>query len=106
MPKVYAVSDAFVLPSSVETWGMVVNEAMASGLPAVVSNQVGCAPDLVLGGQTGEVFTCGSVAELAFILTHLANDQGLLSRLGAQARRLVQRYSPAGAVEGTVADTL
>jgi glycosyltransferase involved in cell wall biosynthesis len=103
MPKAYVASDALVLPSSSETWGLVVNEAMASGLPAVVSDQVGCAPDLVLAGETGEVFTCGAVAELASILARLADGPALLSRLGAQARRLVQRYSPAGAVEGTVA---
>jgi glycosyltransferase involved in cell wall biosynthesis len=103
MPKVYAVSDALVLPSTSETWGLVVNEAMASGLPAIVSDQVGCGPDLVLPGETGEVFACGAVAELASILARLAGAPSLVSKLGAQAQRLVQRYSPSEAVKGTVA---
>jgi glycosyltransferase involved in cell wall biosynthesis len=102
MPRAYAASDALVLPSTSETWGLVVNEAMASGLPAIVSDQVGCGPDLVRAGETGEVFACGAIAELASILTHLAEEH-LLSKLGAQAQRLVQRYSPAEAVRGTVA---
>jgi glycosyltransferase involved in cell wall biosynthesis len=102
MPKAYAASDALVLPST-ETWGLVVNEAMASGLPAIVSDQVGCGPDLVRHGETGEVFTCGAVAELTSILTRLASAPSVLSKLGAQARRLVQRYSPSEAVKGTVA---
>ena len=66
MPRAYAASDALVLPSDGgETWGLVVNEAMASGLPAVVSDQVGCGPDLVLPAKTGETFPCGAVSELA-----------------------------------------
>lgn len=44
--KAYAVADVLVLPSRSETWGLVVNEAMSSGLPVVVSDQVGCAEDL------------------------------------------------------------
>jgi glycosyltransferase involved in cell wall biosynthesis len=104
MPRAYAASDALVLPStSSETWGLVVNEAMASGLPAIVSDQVGCGPDLVLPGETGEVFACGATAELASILARLAGAPSLLSKLGVKAQRLVQRYSPAEAVKGTVA---
>jgi glycosyltransferase involved in cell wall biosynthesis len=104
MPRAYAASDALVLPSaSSETWGLVVNEAMASGLPAIVSDQVGCGPDLVLPGETGEVFACGAVAELASILVRLAGAPSVLSKLGAQAQRLVQRYSLSEAVKGTVA---
>ena len=103
MPKAYAASDALVLPSTSETWGLVVNEAMASGLPAIVSDQVGCGSDLVLPGETGEVFTCGAVAELTSILARLAGARSFLSELGAQAQRLVQRYSPSEAVRGTVA---
>jgi glycosyltransferase involved in cell wall biosynthesis len=103
MPKAYAASDALVLPStSSETWGLVVNEAMASGLPAVVSDQVGCGPDLVLPGQTGAVFACGDVSELASILGCLAGAPSILSKLGVQAQRLVQHYSPSEAVKGTV----
>jgi glycosyltransferase involved in cell wall biosynthesis len=103
MPGAYAASDAVVMTSASETWGLVVNEAMACGLPAIVSDRVGCGPDLVLPGRTGEVFPCGAVGELASLLAALAGDPPRLARLGAEARQLVERYSPAEAVKGTVA---
>jgi glycosyltransferase involved in cell wall biosynthesis len=62
----YAVADCLVLPSDGrETWGLVLNEALATGLPCVVSDRVGSAPDLVTPGRTGEVFAMADVAGLA-----------------------------------------
>ncbi len=62
----YHASDLLVLPSRYsETWGLVVNEALHHGLPCVVSNHVGCAPDLILKGKTGEIFCNGNARELA-----------------------------------------
>jgi glycosyltransferase involved in cell wall biosynthesis len=63
--KGYADLDALVLPSGeYETWGLVVNEAMTGGIPAIVSDMVGCAPDLVQEDRTGYVFRSGDVAGL------------------------------------------
>jgi glycosyltransferase involved in cell wall biosynthesis len=56
LPRLYAAADALVLPSVSETWGLAVNEAMAVGTPCVVSDAVGCAPDLIEPGKAGEVF--------------------------------------------------
>jgi glycosyltransferase involved in cell wall biosynthesis len=56
-----------VLPSD-ETWGLVVNEALATGLPCVVADRVGCAPDLVTPGETGEIIATGNLADLAAAL--------------------------------------
>ncbi|NDB75533.1 MAG: glycosyltransferase, partial [Verrucomicrobia bacterium] len=64
LPPFYAAADFLVLPSVSETWGLVVNEAMACGLPAIVSETVGCAPDLVTEGETGFTFPTGSEAGL------------------------------------------
>ena len=60
----YSSADLLVLPSRSETWGLVVNEAMNFGLPAVVSDQAGCAADLVVQGRTGAVFHAGDVDDL------------------------------------------
>jgi glycosyltransferase involved in cell wall biosynthesis len=104
MPRAYAASDALVLPSDGgETWGLVVNEAMASGLPAIVSDAVGCAPDLVLPSRTGETFRCGAVGELAAVLARLADQPAVLTMLGAAAREHVERYSIRAGVDGTLA---
>ena len=59
IPKYYAASDALVLPSDQETWGIVVNEAMCFGLPLLVSDQVGAARDLVRHGYNGFTFPRG-----------------------------------------------
>jgi len=62
----YGIADCLVLPSDAsETWGLVVNEALAAGRPVVVSDEVGCAPDLAASGETGAVFARGNAAELA-----------------------------------------
>jgi glycosyltransferase involved in cell wall biosynthesis len=65
----YHAADMLVLPSlHSETWGLVVNEALHHGVPCVVSDAVGCAPDLVKPGATGEVFQTGSAVSLASAL--------------------------------------
>lgn len=69
MPRAYAAADCLALPSdSGDSWGLVVNEALATGLPCVVSDRAGCVPDLVTSGVTGEAFPVGEVAALAAAL--------------------------------------
>ncbi len=64
----YHAADLLALPSKGETWGLVINEALHHGLPCVVSDAVGCAPDLIKPGVTGAVFACGDSAALAAAL--------------------------------------
>ncbi|SKA37213.1 Glycosyltransferase involved in cell wall bisynthesis [Enhydrobacter aerosaccus] len=98
LPAIYAAADVIVLPSRIETWGLVVNEAMACGLPAIVSDAVGCAPDLVETGRTGAVHRLGDIPALAeAIETVLHADRP------AQRRNVAERiaaYSPAAAATG------
>lgn len=69
IPAVYASADLLVLPSNVEeTWGLVVNEAFAAGVPAVTSDAVGCSPDLITRGLTGWCFPLDDVEALACCL--------------------------------------
>lgn len=101
MPAAYAVADCLVLPSDAgEVWGLVVNEAMACGLPAIVSAEVGCAEDLVEEGVTGMVFRCGAVHELADCLRRMAGDPEEAVRMGARARNRVRDYSAERAADG------
>jgi glycosyltransferase involved in cell wall biosynthesis len=102
IPEAYAAADGLVLPSDgTETWGLVVNEAMACGLPALVSDRVGCGPDLVRDGETGFVVPFGDVAALADRMAEVGNDPILVARLGAAASQLIQHYSVSAAAEGT-----
>ena len=63
--KYYSAADLFVLPSQHETWGVVVNEAMEFGVPAVVTRKVGCRRDLVIEGETGLSFEVNDAAGCA-----------------------------------------
>ena len=98
--RYYAAADALVLPSDYETWGLVVNEAMQFGLPAVVSSKVGCHRDLVLEDQTGMVFEQGNAAALARCLERLCQQPGLTARLGERARAHVASYSTEASAAG------
>jgi len=101
--RAYVAADCLVLPSDFgETWGLVVNEAMVCGLPAIVSDRVGCGPDLVEHGVTGAVFPCGDSEKLANILVELAADREKILLMGDRARKKVRSYSVENAVAGTL----
>lgn len=91
----YAAADALVLPSDAgETWGLVVNEAMACGLPAIVSDRVGCGPDLVEPGVTGELYPFGDVAALAKVMQAWCEAPARREALGKAARdRVATAYT-------------
>ena len=100
LPEAYAASDVLVLPSDEgETWGLVVNEAMASGLPVVVSDRVGCAPDLVLENRTGHVFAFGDVVALRACLERMIADDDRRREMGATAREHIAIASVAHSVD-------
>ncbi len=65
LAELYRRASALVLPSSYEVWGLVVNEALAHGLPAIVSDLVGAGEDLVVDGVTGYSVPAGSASALA-----------------------------------------
>ena len=102
--RAYEAADCLVLPSDFgETWGLVVNEAMACGLPAIVSDRVGCGPDLIEEGKTGAVFPFGDTDALAEKLIDMASDADRLVRMGRRAQEKVSHYSVEQAVAGTLA---
>jgi len=104
LPERYAAADFLVLPSRSETWGLVVNEAMACGLPALVSDTVGCAPDLVREGETGWVIAANDPDALATGLVRAWETRDRLPAMGAAARgRVLADFSVERAVEGTLA---
>jgi glycosyltransferase involved in cell wall biosynthesis len=103
LPGAYVAADCLVLPSDYgETWGLVVNEAMACGLPAIVSDQAGCAADLIIEGRSGAVFPCGDVTALSACLLDMAQDPHRLREMGQQARRHISAYSIDAAAAGVV----
>ncbi|HET7183574.1 MAG TPA: glycosyltransferase family 4 protein [Terriglobales bacterium] len=101
MVKAYVACDALDLTSGGETWGLVVNEAMACSRPCIVSDKVGCGPDLITP-STGATYPAGHVEALLARMASFAADRERLRRMGEAAARRVAEYSTAVAVSGVV----
>ena len=90
-----------MLPSDAgETWGLVVNEAMACGLPAIVSDLVGCASDLIEKDVTGWVFESGNWEQLTDLFRRLSSRSRPISEMAEACRSRVAHYSPEIAANG------
>jgi glycosyltransferase involved in cell wall biosynthesis len=98
----YVASDTFVLPSG-DIWGLVVNEAMACGLPVIAANTVGSSDDLIVHGENGYVYPWDDLDALANALDRLATDAGLRVRMGAASQSRIQRFTYQHAVPELVA---
>lgn len=94
LPPYYGLADAFVLPSTHEQWGLVVNEAMAAGLPVLVSERCGCAPDLVIEGENGHTFDPYDVDGIADALFRVPNDDENRRRMGRASRERIRDWTP------------
>ncbi len=94
LPTYYALASCLILPSRSEPWGLVVNEAMACGLPVLVSDRCGVIGDLVFPGINGYVFDPNDIDGLAFLMLRVASGRVDLDAMGAASRSIVARYSP------------
>ena len=103
MPAVYRLGDVFVLPSRGpgETWGLALNEAMASRRPVIASTKVGGARDLINPEINGWVFEAGDLQKLTAVVGRaLTRDTTTLSEMGAAARRESTNWSVEAAARG------
>jgi glycosyltransferase involved in cell wall biosynthesis len=99
LPAYLAGADCLVLPSDgTETWGLIVNEAMACGTPAIVSTACGCEPDLIVHDQTGYSFPLGDTHALADRLRLFIQNKD--RDWGASVRKKVAEYSMVQATDG------
>jgi 1,2-diacylglycerol 3-alpha-glucosyltransferase len=95
LPRFYAHAGAFVHASTKEQWGLVVNEAMAAGLPVIVSGRCGCASDLVREGENGYVFEPTDVGELAGLMGRVAGMSEVeRAAMGEASRRVIAEWGP------------
>ncbi len=101
LPMYYALAGAFVHVSMSEPWGLVVNEAMASGLPLIVSKECGCVPELLEEGKNGFSFSPQEVDELAALLLRMAALSDAESELmGRTSRKIIASWSVERFAEG------
>lgn len=94
LPELYGIASAFVLPSTVEPWGLVVNEAMAAALPVLVSRTAGCVPELVWRGINGYDFDPRDIWGLAGLLEKVASGRCDLKAMGRASQRLILNFTP------------
>jgi glycosyltransferase involved in cell wall biosynthesis len=100
LPAYYGLADAFVFPTHTDPWGLVVNEAMACGLPVICSSSAGCAEDLVRDHWNGRVIPPGNVQQLASAMQELANDEELRAPMGTRSAEKIAEYSPQACAAG------
>ena len=94
LPGYYAGAGAFIHASTTEQWGLVVNEAMASGLPVLVSNRCGCASDLLRESENGWTFDPTNEEQIADLMLRIASDEDARERMGARSREVIAEWGP------------
>lgn len=97
----YITGDLMVLPSQLETWGLVVNEAMNFNLPIILSDKVGCAEDLCLEGN-GYVYKMGDVNSLSEHIDFLAKNPNIAKEKGAKSGEIIKNYSYSTIIENLI----
>ena len=99
----YALADALIFPTHSDPWGLVVNEAMACGLPIVASNVAGCVADLVYPSKNGFTFRPRDIVALSEIMRRLAAQPALVHSMGAQSFEMIQSHTPERCAAGLAA---
>ena len=89
----YKLSDILILPSKFEMWGLVVNEGMNFGLPAIVSEGVGCREGLIREGVSGYSFPIGDSPSLSKLMDSFIKNPSLTSAMSLSSRELIQNFS-------------
>lgn len=103
LPAFYALADMLIFPTHSDTWGLVVNEALACGLPIITSSVAGCAADLVKHGHNGIVVEAGATDQLASAMGLLARNPEMRTRYAGNSLEKIKRYSPQACAGGLAA---
>lgn len=108
LAAIYGLADVLVFPTYSDTWGLVVNEALACSLPVVLTNVAGCAADLVTDHWNGLVVTPRNVPQLVSAMEEMATGEAMRSVMREHSWERIQHYSPeqcaAGIASAVLAD--
>ena len=100
LPRFFDLAAVFVLPSRHEPWGLIVNEVMNAGRAVVVSDDVGCQPDLIEDGVEGCVFPAGDVAALTNALRRVLATPETAAAMGQRALAKIESWDFEADVRG------
>jgi glycosyltransferase involved in cell wall biosynthesis len=93
MPVVYRMADVLILPSHSETWGLAVNEAMASGCAVMMSDRTGGAVDLIQEGKNGIIFNASDTKKCVEFINHLLAHRNELENMKQASRDIITNFS-------------
>lgn len=100
LPQYYGIADIFVFPTRSDTWGLVLNEAMAASLPIVCADAAGAADDLVVNEKNGYLVPVGDVEKLSEALQILVDDEGLREKMSLHSQEIIANYTPQKMAQG------
>lgn len=101
LPRYYVISDIFVLPSLEETWGRVMNEAMACGLPVIGTDKAGASADLIKDGVNGYVVEDKNVEQLYQAMRKILSNPELKQSMGSKSQQMIDaRFKIEHAIQG------
>jgi glycosyltransferase involved in cell wall biosynthesis len=94
LPSLYQTASCFIIPSIVEPWGVVVNEALASGLPVLISHNCGCLPELCHEGVNGYSFDPLNVEQLVELMIMMSSEKVDRDSMGKASKKIISNYTP------------
>ena len=100
LARYYAAADVFAFPTRSDPWGLVLNEALAAGLPVVVSRAAGAAQDLVDECGNGHLHDAGHPAGIATAILRILSDPTAPERMGRRSREIIEAHSPQRMADG------
>ncbi len=100
LPAYFKLCQVFVLPSVHEPWGLVVNEVMNAGRAVIVSDQVGCGPDLVRNEENGFIFPAGDISRLAEAIQKVLENQEKCRQMGQQSLKIIDKWGFEADIQG------
>jgi glycosyltransferase involved in cell wall biosynthesis len=99
LPEFFGKSSVFVIPSRHDGWGVVINQALAAGLPIITSDQVGAGIDLVENGRNGICVPAGEADALYWAMASIAADRSVLRTWGQRSREIARTLTPEAGAE-------
>jgi glycosyltransferase involved in cell wall biosynthesis len=93
LPRFFDIASVFVLPARHEPWGLIVNEVMNAGRALIITDDVGCQPDLITHGVEGFVYPVRDVKALAKALRNVLGTPGVAEEMGRRARERIEQWS-------------
>ena len=91
--QIYQISNLLILPSKYETWGLVINEAMACGIPVITTNKSGASYDLIKNDLTGYIYEFGNIDDLKNKVELVLNNKKNTLKIQNYIKKKVSHYS-------------